>query len=401
MSKKDKIIFVILGLVSFFLVDTCIVNAEAFSDYWGYDLSHLQRGQFYDCRDSSSCSTAVTTIGEWGYNQDMTEAYPGFYSNSLTVVAGSYGAIFRSMFSETMFLTNHLYNMSLYVCYNSSYNIELVNFYTGGATDIINLTYPSKVNSTNFYSVNNIPYAYIGNSDTADSGDMFTKCGVLVSLFTPAKAGYWFGVQFTGATTFSSRFFVVGYKFTDTGATNGLTSAQVQKVIDNSNLATANDIEEVNSSLEKVSKDINELNETQKETNEKLDDVNSSIKDTQDTIKDSNVDDSTSTAGGFFNDFTTDMHGLTSIITAPLNLISSLTSSSCTPLSLQIPFLESNNTLNLPCMSSIYNEYFGSFLTVYQTITFGLIAYWVCVRFFAMVKDFKNPDKDEIEVMDL
>ena len=60
-----------------------------------------------------------------------------------------------------------------------------------------------------------------------------------------------------------------------------------------------------------------------------------------------------------------------------------------------------NKTLDLPCMSSIYSQYFGSFFTLYQTITFGIIAYWVCVRIFNLVKDFKNPDHDEIEVLDL
>lgn len=106
-----------------------------------------------------------------------------------------------------------------------------------------------------------------------------------------------------------------------------------------------------------------------------------------------------SDASEFFSGFTTDTFGLTSIITAPLNLIGSITSSTCTPLGLPLPYV--NKTLELPCMSSIYSQYFGSFFTLYQTITFGIIAYWVCVRIFNLVKDFKNPDHDEIEVLDL
>ena len=99
------------------------------------------------------------------------------------------------------------------------------------------------------------------------------------------------------------------------------------------------------------------------------------------------------------NNFNTDTFGLTSIITAPLNLISNLLDKSCSPLVLPLPYI--NKNLTLPCMSLIYEDYFGEFLTLYQTITFGVVAYWVWVRIFNLVKDFKNPDRDEIEVVDL
>lgn len=119
----------------------------------------------------------------------------------------------------------------------------------------------------------------------------------------------------------------------------------------------------------------------------------------KDTITNSDSSDATGDAGSFFEGFNTDTFGLTSIITAPLNLIQNITSKTCTPLNLQVPFVD--KTMQLPCMSTIYQRHFGSFLTVYQTITFGIISYWVCIRVFALVKDFKNPDHDEIEVMDL
>lgn len=122
-------------------------------------------------------------------------------------------------------------------------------------------------------------------------------------------------------------------------------------------------------------------------------------KKTNDILKDDNTQQAEDSAGGFFNDFTTDTHGLTAIITAPLSLISSITSSSCSPLVLPLPYIDKD--LTLPCMGDIYSTYFGSFLSIYQVITFGVVAYWVCVRIFNLVKDFKNPDHDEIEVLDL
>lgn len=118
-----------------------------------------------------------------------------------------------------------------------------------------------------------------------------------------------------------------------------------------------------------------------------------------DFLNDDDTSESSSTGSSFFNSFNTSDHGLTGIITAPLNLITSITSKSCSPLVVPLPFV--NENLSLPCMSSIYSQYFGSFYDIYKVITFGIVAYWICVRIFAMVKDFKNPEHDEIEVVDL
>ena len=137
----------------------------------------------------------------------------------------------------------------------------------------------------------------------------------------------------------------------------------------------------------------------QKSCSSKIDDTNKNLNDLKDDINNSNSSGATSDADNFFKDFTTDTFGLTSIITAPLNLISSLTSKTCSNLVLPLPYV--NKNLTLPCLSTIYSQFFGDFLTIYQTITFGIVAYWVCVRIFNLVKDFKNPDHDEIEVMDL
>lgn len=128
--------------------------------------------------------------------------------------------------------------------------------------------------------------------------------------------------------------------------------------------------------------------------------VNDAINGLDDTLNDDDTSGATSEASDFFSDFNTNTFGLTSIITAPLNLIQSLTSSTCNNLELPLPYLD-NKKLTLPCMTTIYQQYFGTFFTIYQTITYGIIAYWVCVRIFNLVKDFKNPEHDEIEVLDL
>ena len=149
---------------------------------------------------------------------------------------------------------------------------------------------------------------------------------------------------------------------------------------------------DIESGINETNNKLDNLNQTQQETNNQLNDLN-------ENINNDNTDEATNEASEFFSTFQTDTFGLTSIITAPLTLIQSITSTTCSPLGLPLPYVD--KTLNLPCLSSIYEEYFGVFLDIYQTITFGIVAYWVCVRIFNLVKDFKNPDHDEIEVLDL
>ena len=119
----------------------------------------------------------------------------------------------------------------------------------------------------------------------------------------------------------------------------------------------------------------------------------------QQQVQSVDLSEQTPLLGNIFSSFSSNTFGLTSIISAPLSLIRSLSSTSCTPLNLPLPFV--GGTLTLPCMYSFYSSTFGSLFILYQTITFGIVAYWVMVRIFNMVKDFKNPDHDEIEVVDL
>lgn len=128
------------------------------------------------------------------------------------------------------------------------------------------------------------------------------------------------------------------------------------------------------------------------ETNEKLDDLNNNLTSTD-------TSGAEGAAGGFFDNFDDNDYGLSDVITMPLELIKKITNTSCTPLVLPIPFVNTNVTL--PCMNTIYSQFFGNILTLYQTITTGMIAYWICINIFGMVKGFKDPDKDNVEVMEL
>lgn len=103
--------------------------------------------------------------------------------------------------------------------------------------------------------------------------------------------------------------------------------------------------------------------------------------------------------GSPFVAFSTDSHGLQSIITAPISAISSLINSTCIPINLPIPFVD--RSIQLPCYTQIYQSKFGAVFTLYQTVVTGVISYYVIVGFLNLVKGFKDPKKDQIEVLSL
>lgn len=128
-------------------------------------------------------------------------------------------------------------------------------------------------------------------------------------------------------------------------------------------------------------------------------DIKNNIKETNDLIKNDNVDGANTQGSSFFNNFSGNNHGLSGIVSSPLRLVNSLSSSTCTPLSFNLPFV--NSTLTLPCMSSIYNAHFSTLLTLYRLITTGLIAYKILINLFSTVKGLQDPDNSKIEVVDL
>lgn len=116
-----------------------------------------------------------------------------------------------------------------------------------------------------------------------------------------------------------------------------------------------------------------------------------------DAITDPNVDTNSGTS--FFEDFTENSHGLSGIITIPLNAIQGLINSQCQPLIIPLPF--TNNTITLPCMTEYYEEHIPVLYALIQTIIYGFMAYRILIDIFSMVKGFKDPDNDKIEVLDL
>lgn len=122
--------------------------------------------------------------------------------------------------------------------------------------------------------------------------------------------------------------------------------------------------------------------------------VSDSVNDLNDSINNSDVDNSD--AVSFFNDFTDNTHGLSGIITAPLNAINQMLSNTCNPLSATYQ----GKTVELACGYEFWNKIsvIRQFLNI---VLDGLICYRILVKLFKMIERLKNPEDDRVEVMDL
>lgn len=101
--------------------------------------------------------------------------------------------------------------------------------------------------------------------------------------------------------------------------------------------------------------------------------------------------------GDFFSNFNANTFGLTSVITAPLITINSLANNQC----VGIPMELIGYDFTLPCLDELLPNYFDDLIVLYRTITDGIIGYFIMINLLKLVKDFKDPEKDNIEVLDL
>lgn len=385
---KKYIIAIALFCLSLFLIeDAYAVTTSG----WAENSNTLQFPTIVavsKCTSSTSCSGGDISVSSVNAVESVISPINYYQTDSFTTPSNGFLWIFNT---PTMVEKNYLYSLTSYFCHNSSTTYQLEHIRAANnQTNVKNNSYPATIHNSAVNTVNSTPL----------TGFNYTKCQYISSVVSfPNGGGQYLGLKLNTSDSKTGFETFWGYELVSLGPTKGLTSSDIENVISNSNLATASSVEEVKEAQEEIKTEIQVLQEEQQQTNEKLDETNKELGKMNDNLTNNDTTGATDSAGGFFEGFTTDTFGLTSIITAPLNLIKSITSKTCTPLNLQIPFV--NKNMKLPCMSTVYTNYFGSFLTIYQTITFGIISYWVCIRIFALVKDFKNPDHDEIEVMDL
>lgn len=113
----------------------------------------------------------------------------------------------------------------------------------------------------------------------------------------------------------------------------------------------------------------------------------------------SQTESSTASGGGMFPSVAgggLQQFGLTNAIEAPINLVNTLTSQTCSPITL--PFL--GTTMTIPCMSNFYNK-FQPLYSIAQVVITGFVAYVLALRFIHRIKLTLKPNDESIEVMQL
>lgn len=162
----------------------------------------------------------------------------------------------------------------------------------------------------------------------------------------------------------------------------------------NEQLNTIINILQNSSSTSEITSKLDEVNSSITESNKKIDEV-------KDNLNNSDVTGANQDLNKFTeNDAFKDTTGILSIIQAPINMLNSLTSTTCSPLSLPLPFLNVN--LDIPCLSSIFAKHLSTeLLTLLKLAINGFLVYKILCSFAMDIHSYKDPDSDRLEVIDL
>lgn len=112
--------------------------------------------------------------------------------------------------------------------------------------------------------------------------------------------------------------------------------------------------------------------------------------------------DSTNALSGLQQTFSqkmTGMNELTQMVFAPIQMMLTISSGTCIPMEWDIPFV--NVHVVVPCMSTIYNNYFGLFITMFSTVIMGIYAYRSVLKLVNCIKDILDAENDKLEVLEL
>lgn len=345
--------YILIALLVYFCVEGFPTVHATTGSGWGAN-KNIQ----YSIVTYSKSGSTINTVGAYftGTTGSQDEYYPVQYS---TIEANKNFGVGV----QYSFIKGNIYYANLYLCSASTALNTGLNVSLGSVDTLSAMTSNTSYSYITRASMSPQPFGSLSNFSASN-------CYSYIFAFVPKSNQPWAGLNFNSVTT-GQKIYIVGLDISNGGLYTSVTNEQIQ---------------------ETIKTEMNELQEKQDKTNEKLGEIDS-------TLNNSDTSGAENQAGGFFSNFKDSDYGLSDVITMPLEVIKNITSSRCSPLVLPIPFVDTNVTL--PCMNTIYSQYFGNILTIYQTITTGMIAYWVCINIFATVKGFKDPESDNVEVMEL
>lgn len=359
--------FVLLALAICFLVDKeklfdiigLRVHAATAQDWFEFvKLPSIAYGA--NCNDTSCFLTDVTTLTGYG-NQISRNFY--YVSNIYTRKNGN--GMMWVYNTDISFKAGYLYSIRTYMCNNSSTEYVHVSFTTGNnvANTHNKSTLPTYWKSVATNSIDD----FIG-FDTIGEG----KCGFVTHFFVPSVNSQYVGVQFTSTESVTGTQALIGYEYDSLGLYTPELRNQIDNAIQDSNLATADDIDKLN-------EEVKEMTSEQQKTNENLDKINGTLTDS---------DTSQNTGNDFFDTSSiASSDGVVSaLLTLPIQMASKLVDNlgdTCTPYQMNFGMLGKDYTLNFPCID--FEEYLGSNLWHIIDLLFcGFMAYNIAMLFVSI-----------------
>lgn len=141
-----------------------------------------------------------------------------------------------------------------------------------------------------------------------------------------------------------------------------------------------------------IRNDINQIHGDLSDVKDSVDGVKDSVDGVKDAITDSNIATGSSASTYFGDNIWQQNYGLSSLINIPIDFIHNITSSTCNPITLNLPFV--NQNITLPCISTIMQQNFQGLYDVYQLVIGGFIGLYCGLHIFKDIEDAINPFKD-------
>lgn len=370
--KKLKCLFLFLFcFISFSNVYAYQTKGE-YPNFWYY-----QQGYFDSNLQFKNSSVSQFTDLNIGTAYSSTNEILPVSLLAIPTWTGNYYWL-RSLYR---YKANHNYTIRVFSCYTVVPNFSDVTLNSDTSYHYVN----NGAYGNYSYNLNNYPYILENNNIQE-----FAQCDQLQFNFDAVADTDLLDLRVRYSSV-KTPVWVVGFHVDDNGISTSLVTNIYSMVSDiqTYQITIEQGITNTNSSIQNQTSSINS---NAQQTNSNLNKIN-------DSINDDNTSEAEDKASSFFEDFDSNDYGLSNIITIPLSKIQGLVGGECSVISVPIPFVNKNATL--PCMNSIYSNYFGGLFSLYQTITTGIIAYYVCVNIYALVKGFKDPQEDKIEVMEL
>lgn len=238
---------------TFYILDVHAVN----DDSWFNEIEHYGATTFYFYNHNSngysemSSSTYQMTL-QYQYVQDSNDYlertfwFP--YVSSANIATNG---VSISYYVEQLFAQGYLYNLTSYVCFGTSANNVTASVTTGySATNAIghSMGYHTTVKQA------------VASQNWGDS--TLSNCYAITSLISSTGTYPWVNLKFTNSTNLQTNIKFIGYSIEALGIYNASLQQYVQNAINNSGLATANSVTEVNSAVQYVQTQMNDMNDT-------------------------------------------------------------------------------------------------------------------------------------------